>query len=143
MKLYLESSTLVKLFKAEEGSEKASEIVSRTDTDRAWSAFSSSWSFLEVARALKKDGKPKDLVELDLREMRSHRIRYRPISSEILAEAERIVAEHDVYASDSIHAATYRSIEKKLKLDAFLTDDRHFNRLRNLVNPVTVRDFQL
>ncbi len=103
----------------------------------------SSWSFLEVARALKKDGKPKELIELDLREMRSHRVKYKPVSREILADAERIVVEHDVYASDSLHAATYLNLERTSKLDAFLTDDKHFARLRELVRPRAIRDISV
>jgi hypothetical protein len=62
---------LLKLFKKEDNSDRTIEITARTDNDGAWSACTSSWSFLEVARALKKDGKPKELIELDLREMRS------------------------------------------------------------------------
>src|SRR5271157_3055988 len=106
MRLYLEPSILVKLFKNERDSDKVIEIVSMMDRDDTWSACTSSWSFLEVARALKKDGKPKELIELDLREMRSHRIEYKPVSPEILAEAERIIIKHNIYASDSLHAAT-------------------------------------
>jgi predicted nucleic acid-binding protein len=143
MRLYLEPSVLVKLFKSENDSDKMIEIISRTDKDGTWSAYTSTWSFLEVARALKKDGKPKELIELNLREMRSHRVEYKPVSREILAEAERIVVEHDVYASDSVHAATYRSLEQASKLDAFLTDDKHFLRLRELVNPRTIRDISI
>lgn len=92
---------------------------------------------------MKKEGKPKELIELDLREMRSHRVEYRPVSPEVLAEAERIVAEHNVYASDSVHAVTYRNLERTSKSDVFLTDDKHFLRLRGLVNPTTVRDIAI
>ncbi len=143
MRLYLEPSVIVKLFKREDGSDKMIEIISRTDKDGTWSAYTSSWSFLEVARALKKDGKPKELIELNLREMRSHRVEYRPMSREILADAERIVAEHNVYASDSVHAATYRNLERASKFDGFLTDDKHFVRLRELVNPRTIREISV
>lgn len=143
MKLYLEPSVLVKLFKSEADSDKVIEIVSTIDGDHTWSACTSSWSLLEVARALKKDGKPRELIELDLREMRSHRIEYKPVSRGILADAEQIIVEHNVYASDSVHAATYRNLERTLKLDAFLTDDNHFRRLGGLVNPKTIRDISL
>ncbi|MDG6933784.1 MAG: PIN domain-containing protein [Nitrososphaerota archaeon] len=140
MRLYLEPSVLVKLFKREDDSDKMIEIISRIDKGGSWSACTSRWSFLEVARALKKDGKPKELIELNLREMRSHRVEYKPVSLEVLAEAERIVLEHNVYASDSVHAATYRNLKRASKLDVFLTDDKHFLRLRELVDPRTIRD---
>ncbi len=119
------------------------EVISRADENGAWSAYTSSWSFLEVARALKKDGKPKELIELNLRELRGHRLNLKVVSREILAEAERIIAAHNVYASDSVHAATYRVLQRSLKLDGFLTDDRHFLRLKGLVDPRTVRDILL
>ena len=140
MKLYLEPSVLVKLFKREDDSGKMVEIMSRTDKDDTWSAYTSSWSFLEVARALKKDGKPKELIELNLREMRSHRVGYKPVSRDILAEAVGIVAEHNIYASDAVHAATYRKLERASNVDTFLTDDSHFLRLGELVRPRTLRD---
>jgi predicted nucleic acid-binding protein len=140
MKLYLEPSVLVKLFKSEDDSGKMIEIISRTDRDRSWSACTSSWSFLEVARALEKDGKPKELIELNLKEMRSHRVEYKAVSHDILAEAERIVAEHNIHASDAVHAATYRKLERASKIDSFLTDDKHLLRLGELVNPRTLRD---
>ena len=143
MNLYLEPSVLVKVFKSETDSNRMVEILSKIDEGKRWTAYSSSWSILEVARALKKDGKPKELIELDLRELRNHRIKYKPVNREILADAERIIAEHNVYASDSVHAATYRNLERTLKLDGFLTDDKHFGRLRELVKPRTIREILL
>jgi hypothetical protein len=85
-------------------------------------------------------GKPKELIELGLRDMLSHRVEYKPVSHEILAEAERIIAERNIYASDSVHAATYRALERASKLDAFLTDNKHSVRLKGLVNPRTIRE---
>jgi predicted nucleic acid-binding protein len=141
----LEPSILVKLFKNEADSDKVIEIVSRVDEERdSWSACTSSWSFLEVARALKKDGKPAELIQLDLREMRNHKITYRPINREILSNAERILTEHNIYASDAVHAATYQKIQRSSKkLDGFLTDDKHFLRLREIVNPKRIRDISI
>lgn len=141
MRLYLEPSVLVKLFKSETDSSRMIEIVSRTDMNVGWSSFTSSWSLLEIARALKKDGKPKELIELDLRELHSHRIEFKPISREILALAERIVTQHNIYASDSVHAATY--LTGATKLDAFVTDDNHFRRLKELVNPKQIKDISV
>jgi predicted nucleic acid-binding protein len=143
LRFYLEPSVLVKLFKDETDSDKMREIVSRSDKGAGWSSYTSIWSFLEVARALKKDGKPKELIELDLRELRNHRIQFKPISSQILADAEKIVTEHNLYASDSVHAATYRNLSGTSRLDAFLTDDNHFRRLKGLVNSKTIRDIAL
>ncbi len=135
MRLYLEPSVLVKLFKKETDSDKMIEIISKIDeAGRAGhSAYTSEWSFLEVARALKKDGKPKEVIELDLKELRSHKIESCAVTDEILAHAERIIAENNVYASDSVHAATCRNLSKVSKIDAFVTDDRHFLRLQGMV----------
>jgi predicted nucleic acid-binding protein len=129
---------LVKLFLKEQHSDKMFDIISRTDNEEDWMSFTSSWSFLEIARALKKSGKPKEIIELDLRELRSHRIYYQTITRKIFANAERIVAENNVYASDAIHAATFQDLERSKKLEGFLTDDRHFSRLKKIVNIKTI-----
>ncbi len=143
--MYFEPSVLVKLFKIEPESDRMIEIISRADEDRSWSAYTSSWSLLEIARALKKDGKPKEVIELNLRELRNHRISYKPVSQQILAEAERIVSHYNVYASDAVHAATYHHLQQKdpEKLAWFLTDDKHFRRLKEIVASKTIRDISL
>jgi hypothetical protein len=74
LRLYLEPSVLVKLFKRAPDSGKMIDIVGAIDERRDWFACTSRWSLLEVARALKKDGKPKELIELNLKELRRHRI---------------------------------------------------------------------
>jgi predicted nucleic acid-binding protein len=143
MRLYLEPSVLVKLFKKEADSNLMAEIISKMDSNATWSAYTSSWSFLEVARALKKDGKPRELIELDLKEIRNHKVLFKPITQQIMHEAEKIVVEHNVYASDAVHAATYQNIQKSKQLDGFLTDDRHFARLGGLVKPQTIREISI
>lgn len=140
MRVYLEPSVIVKLFKQEADSDKMIEVISKADEDPSWSTYTSGWSILEVARALKKDGKQKEIIELDLRELRSHKIKYKPVTKEVLAEAEKILTDRNIYASDSVHAATYRRLAQKSKMDAFLTDDRHFLRLRGLVRAKGLRD---
>ena len=117
------------------------EVISKMDERGAsWSAYTSSWTLLEVARALKKDGKTKELIDLDLKELRGHEISFQAVSREILSDAEAIITENNVYASDSVHVATFRNLKQTAKLDAFLTDDRHFSRLKELVNPMRLRD---
>jgi predicted nucleic acid-binding protein len=143
MRLYLESSVLVKLFKRENQTDKMIEVVSRVGEWSGWFGYSSRWALLEVARALKKDGKDKELIELDLKELQSHRIAFEPLTHGVLSDAEKIVAAFDVYASDAVHAATYRRIARRSKLDGFLTDDRHFLRLKDLVSAKIVDEFQL
>ena len=54
---------MVKLFKAKRGSDEIIELVGVLDKDPKWYAASSSWSFLEVARALRKDRKTRELVD--------------------------------------------------------------------------------
>jgi len=134
----MEPSVLVKLFKIEEGSSKIIDIINAIDTKKDWAGVTSVWSLLEVARALRKDGKPRDLIVLDLKEMRKHRMTFAEIVDEILQEAEQLVASREIYASDALHAATYRHLRKDCDLDGFLCDDKHFERLRDLVEAVTI-----
>jgi hypothetical protein len=52
----------------------------------------------------------------------------------ILSESEIAIASHDIYASDALHVATYSSVARLKRLDAMLSDDRHFERLGEIVN---------
>ncbi len=114
---------MVKLFKAERGSGEIIKLVSILDKDPKWHAASSSWSFLEVARALRKDRKTRERIELDLRELRSHKISFLPVTDRIISEAESLVASTNTYAADAVHVSTYRDIARRLHLDGFLCDD--------------------
>lgn len=60
---------LVKLFKKEPDSTRMVDLLGAIDERRDWYGCTSRWSLLEVARALKKDGKPRELIELDLKEL--------------------------------------------------------------------------
>lgn len=127
---------LTKLFKIEAGSEKVIELVGRIDEEPpTWAGWTSRWSLLEVARALKKDGKPAEVIALNLRELRRHKIEVLGITSLILATAEELVRTYNIYASDALHAATHRSIRPEP--DAFLCDDKHYRRLSGIVKAVT------
>lgn len=70
------------------------EIISSVDTRPDWAAYTSRWSSLEVARALRGDGKPKALIELDLKELRSHKIRLIDLSRRILSAAETFITSY-------------------------------------------------
>ena len=96
------------------------------------------WSLLEVARALRKDGKPKELIELDLRELMRHKISLIEVTRKILSDSEIVVASHDIYASDALHVATYSHVARVKRLDAMLTDDKHFKRLGEIVKVLTL-----
>jgi len=57
-------------------------LLEAIDERQDWFRCTSRWSILEVARALKNDGKPKELIQLNLSELkgdptRSHRFRIR------------------------------------------------------------------
>lgn len=143
MRLYLEPSVLVKLFKVEAGSDSVVEIVGAIDDGRDWAGVTSQWSTLEVARALRKDGKPKELVLLDVRELRRHRISFAEVEASILKAAEDIIASYEVYASDALHAATFKALEGPERLDAFLCDDRHSRRLGALMKAVTPDELEV
>ena len=138
MRLYLEPSVLVKLFKREPDSGKMIDIVGTIDERRDWFGCTSRWSLLEVARALKKDGKPKELIELNLKELRRHRIALVDVTRAILSSSETMIALHDLYASDALHAATFTCVGGKRRLDAMLSDDRHFRRLGRIVKVMTL-----
>ena len=131
---------LVKLFKKEPDSGKMIDIVGAIDERRDWFGCTSRWSLLEVARALKKDGKPKDLIELNVKELRRHRIALIDVTRAILSNSESMIALHDIYASDALHAATFTSVASRRRLDAMLSDDRHFQRLGRIVKVVTLNE---
>ena len=100
MRLYLEPSLLVKLFKKEPGSNR--------------------------------------MIELDLRELMRHKISLVDVTRKILADSEIVVASHDIYASDALHVATYSNVVRVKRLDAMLTDDKHFKRLGEIVKVLTL-----
>ena len=143
MRLYLEPTVLVKLFKREDDSEKLLGIVEAIDTKKPWFGCTSVWSALEAARALRKDGKPKELIELDLKELRRHKIYFINITKPILKGSERIIAERSIYASDALHAATFQSVSRRKSLDGMLSDDRHFDRLKGMVKVLTLNEIDL
>lgn len=105
------------------------EIVRRID-EKEWDGFSSKWSILEVARALKKDKKPKEIISVDVEELKSHNISFLPLKDELLLRAENLIKEFNLYAADAPHIASFESVKN---LDAFICDDRHFNRLKSFV----------
>ncbi len=96
-----------------------------------------------MARALRKDGKTKEIVELDLRELRGHRISFVPISEKILSEAEKVIATTDTFAADALHISTYKSIERHLRLEGFLCEDTHYERFKARVPVMDLNDFKL
>ena len=140
MRLYLEPSLLVKLFKKEPDSNRMIELQGTIDERRDWFACTSRWSLLEVARALRKDGKPKELIELDLRELVRHKISLIEVTRKILSDSEIVIASHDIYASDALHVATYSHVAKMKRLDAMLSNDTHFKRLGTIVNVLTLSE---
>lgn len=143
MRLYLEPSVLVKLFKKEPDSEKMINIVSAIDERQDWFGCTSRWSLLEIARALKKDGKPRELIELNLKELRRHEISFIDVTKTILSDAERMLVSHDLYASDALHVATFASIARSRQLDAVLTDDRHIHRLKGIVKILNLNEVSM
>ena len=140
MRLYLEPSVLVKLFKREPDSEKIINVMGVIDERRDWFGCASRWSLLEVARALKKDGKPRELIELNLRELKRHEISFIDVTRAIFSDAERIVASRDLYASDALHVATFTSATRSRRLDAMLIDDQHMQRLEGIVKVVSLKE---
>jgi predicted nucleic acid-binding protein len=143
LRLYLEPSVLVKLFKREDDSSKMLDIVEAVDSRAQWFACTSAWSSVEVARALRKDGKPKELIELNLKELRRHKISIVEITQRILRRSESMIASRSIYASDALHAATFESVSKRKPLDGMLSDDKHFERLKGIVKVVNLNEIAL
>jgi hypothetical protein len=98
---------------------------------------------LEVASALKKDAKPKELIELDLRELRRHKISFVDNTQAILRSAERTIAAMSIYASDALHAATFQPVSRRKPLDGMLSDDRDYDRLNGIIKILTLKDVGL
>ena len=140
MRLYLEPSVLVKLFKRESDSEKMISVMAAIDERRDWFGCTSIWSFLEVARALKKDGKPRELIELNLKELRRHKISFVDVTRAALSDAERLLTLHDLYASDALHVATFTLAARSRQLNAMLTDDLHIQRLGGIVKVLNLNE---
>lgn len=143
MRLYFEPSVLVKLFKRERDSEKMINIIGAVNECRDWFGCTSRWSPLEVARALKKDGKPRELVDLDLKELRRHEISFIDVTRTILSDAERLLMMHNLYASDALHVATFMLATRSRQLDAMLTDDLHIKRLDGIVKVLGVNEIPI
>ena len=140
MRLYLEPSVLVKLFKREHDSTKMIDLIAVLDEEKQWFACTSRWSLLEVARTLRKDGKPGELIELNLKELMRHKITYLDVTRSIISRAQSIVASRNIYASDALHAASYVGAAHHRRLEAMLSDDRHFRRLGNMVKVLTLSE---
>jgi len=118
-------------------------LVSILDKDPKWYATSSRWSLLEVARALRKDRKTKEIIELDLRELHTHKISFVPVSDKICSDAEKVIAATDTFAADAVHVCTYWDMAQRAKLDGFLCDDTHYEKFKGQVPIKTIRDLEL
>ena len=94
------------------------------------------------SRALRKDGKTREIVELDLRELRSHRITFVAVSDKILSGAERIIGASDLYAADAVHISTYRNLAKRSRLEGFLCEDVHYERFKEQVPVRAITDLE-
>jgi len=118
-------------------------LISILDKDPKWYATSSRSSLLEVARALRKDRKTKEIIELDLRELHTHKITLVPVSDKICSEAEKVIASTNTFAADAIHVCTYWDIAQRARLDGFLCDDTHYEKFRGQVPIKTIGDLKL
>lgn len=78
-----------------------------------------------------------------MRELKRHRVSFTRVSDNLLEEAEDIIASYNIYASDALHAVTYKAPERSERLDGFLCDDAHFHRLENLVKAVTLNQIKI
>jgi predicted nucleic acid-binding protein len=133
----------VKLFKSEQDSGKMIDLIAVVDEEKQWFACTSRWSLLEVARALRKDGKPKELIELNLKELMRHKITFLDVTRSVISQAQSILTSRNIYASDALHAASYLGATQRRHLEAMLSDDRHFRRLAEIVKVLTLNEVQI
>lgn len=117
-------------------------LLAKVDKDERWSAYTSMWSALEVARALRKDGKPSEIVKIDLRELRTHRIGFEPVTNELLRASEKLVASTNLYAADSLHIATCENLNRTRPVSWFVCDDKHFERFKVHVRVIKLSDLK-
>jgi predicted nucleic acid-binding protein len=130
----------VKLFKREQDSGEMIDLIAAVDKEKQWFACTSRWSLLEVARALRKDGKPKELTELNLKELMRHKITFIDVTRSVISQAQSILASRNIYASDALHVASYLGATQDRHLEAMLSDDKHFRRLADIVKILTLND---
>lgn len=133
----------MKLFKSEQDSGKMIDLIAVVDEEKQWFACTSRWSLLEVARALRKDGKPKELIELNLKELMRHKITFLDVTRSVISQAQSILTSRNIYASDALHAASYLGATQRRHLEAMLSDDRHFRRLAEIVKVLTLNEVQV
>jgi len=69
-----------------------------------------------------------------------HKITYLDVTQSIISRAQSIVASRNIYASDALHAASYVGAAQHRRLEAMLSDDRHFRRLGNMVKVLTLSE---
>jgi len=62
--------------------------------------------------------------------------------NEIFEEAKDIVASYDVYTSDALHVPTFRFLERRERLDGFLCDGRHYDKLENILAVLKLHEIQ-
>lgn len=96
-----------------------------------------------MARALRKDHKTKEIIELDLRELRSHKIAFLPVSDRIISQAENAIASTNTFAADAVHVCTYKEIAQHSRLDGFLCDNFHYERFKPQVPVKTIADLKV
>ena len=62
------------------------------------------------------------------------------MSDKILFEAEKIIGTTALYVADAVHISTYRSLAKRSRLEGFLCEDIHYNRLKEHVPVRAIAD---
>jgi hypothetical protein len=55
------------------------------------------------------------------------------LGDDLIPEAEALIKETNLYAADAFHVASFKSVNKGGKVDAFLCDDEHLSRLKAFV----------
>lgn len=135
---YLEASSLWNMFYGEPGENLVEYCIDSPDLH----CMSSVWSHLELHRGVQKrinqgeissdDGSNlRTFIDVHLDRLVARRQLFElEVTRELVEEAKRLIASHNLYASDALHLASALSGG----CSCILVDDYHFTRLRRIVS---------
>ncbi|MFQ5711260.1 MAG: type II toxin-antitoxin system VapC family toxin [Candidatus Geothermarchaeales archaeon] len=107
MRIYLDTSALVKKYSPEKGSPLIKKIYARRDIE----LFTSEWAILEVIAAIDKKVTKRqismeerdDALMIFLSDLRAQKISFVKFTSEFIRPASRLVVKHHISAADALH----------------------------------------
>ena len=134
MKLYLDASVLVAIFWEDDPHHAPSLSLFKLIAEKKYSAVTSKWSLLEVARGLVKNAVEEITVWDSLSEIITQ-IQLEPLEPHLNQTIEYILEPYRLYASDALHLKTAlnQKTEKMVSLDE---EHFHKSKIKKLINVV-------